>query len=66
MLGPQHYGSDMSNARTTWARKMTDSKLLAAAKEARGYLMPGLDEKIAAEYRAGLAALESEIRRREI
>lgn len=57
----------MKTTRTNWARKMNDSKLLAAAAEARGYLgIEGLDPEIRAEYQAGLDALESEAKRREI
>jgi uncharacterized protein YktB (UPF0637 family) len=48
-------------------RQLKDSTLLATANEARGYLKsPHLDAAIAEEYRAELAALEGEIRRRDL
>ena len=52
---------------TKTPRQMKDSSLLTAAAEVRGYLKsPHLADWVAAEYRATLSALESEIGRREI
>lgn len=48
-------------------RQLKDSTLLAAAAEVRGYLRnPHLVDWAAAEYRATLQGLETELRRRDL